>query len=859
MNKYISILLILVSPIILFAQEINIVPKPIYASFEKGSFIVKKIVSYQIYGIPADSVKIGTDQLKEEFKNNFDVDFTEKNQPEILIGIADNDVQFKKICLKNSLLKNNDLGSQGYELKIGPKQIIIAANTSQGLFYGIQSLKQLIRGAEKKQLACLTIFDVPAFKYRGVMDDISRGPVPSPEFLKYQIRRASELKINLFTYYIEHVVATKKHPEFAPANGAISIEEWTELSEYASKYYVQLVGSFQSLGHFEKILSHPKFSHLGATKRMLNPGTKESLAFLNDIYSEMAPAFSSPFFNINCDETWGLGRGKTKALADSIGISRLYSNHINGISKLLEKQDKTLLMWGDITLSHPEVFDQIPKETILLTWVYGDLNSFADFIDPIKNSGFNYMVCPGVLNSGRLYPNMNTATNNIRKFIAEGYKKGAMGVLNTVWDDGGRPSFNRDWYGVAYGADQSWNPGNRTITDFDKCFSKGIYGDYSLALPKAIRVLMELNDIAATQELNSQVFWNTIIPERGESISFKMSDWQTVLEISEKADSFLQTNKFKYYSDELQYTSFVIDQYKYLAEVRMKLLRAANKYSEACKLQFENRTEAEKLLSETSVLIEQCHKQFAELNKNFEKLWRLENREYWFNYATDSYKKTLTDYSDLEKSLNDAITIFEQKKSIPYPKDIRLDIKEADGNYFQYWLLCGPFAITNETGQLPDFLEPMGGEANARPIPGYSFKTADNVQYSWIKYASPINSQINFKTIYEKNTTVVAYAYCTIESDKTEKVTATFGSNDGIEIYCNGEKMFSIRKKRDLIPDENSCILNLHPGKNHILLKVDNWKAGWGFSFRLPEQKVRHHKHKYKIICNDDINSLKNK
>ncbi|MBT3384800.1 MAG: family 20 glycosylhydrolase [Prolixibacteraceae bacterium] len=851
MKKYISTLFLLIGTLVLFAQEINIVPKPTSVNFENGDFVIKETLGYQIYGIQIDSIKIGLEQLKEEFQNNFNIDITEKKQPKIFIGIADNDVQFEKICLKNNLLENDDLGNQGYELKISSKQIIIAANSSQGLFYGIQSLKQIIRGAENRQLKCMIIHDVPAFKYRGVMDDISRGPVPSPEFLKYQIRRASELKINLFTYYIEHVVETEKHPEFAPANGAISIEEWTKLSEYASNYHIQLVGSFQSLGHFEKILSHPKFSHLGATSRMLNPGTPESLAFLNDIYSEMAPAFSSPFFNIHCDETWDLGRGKTKALADSIGISRLYSNHINGISELLTKQNKTMLMWGDITLSHPEIFNQIPKKTILLTWEYGDLDSFADFIDPIKNSGFDFMVCPGVLNSNRLYPDMNMAVNNIRKFIAEGCQKGAIGVLNTVWDDGGRPSFNRDWYGIAYGADQSWNPGNRTITDFDQCFSKGVYGDYSLALPKTIHKLMELTEISATQELNSQIFWNTIIPERGESISFKMNDWQTVFEISEKADSILQTNQLKNYSDELQYTSFVISQYKYLAEVRMKLLIAANKYSEASTIQFENRVESEKLLSETLVLVQECQKQFATITNNFEKLWKLENREYWLNYATDPYKNILLDYSDLENSLNDAITIFKQNKSIPYPKDIRLDIKETEGNYFQYWLLCGPFPIKNEIGPLPDFLETMGGEAGARPIPGFSFKTEDNVEFFWTKYASPVNSQINLKTIYEKNTTVVSYAYCTIESDKTQKVTATFGSNDGIKIYCNGEETFSVREKRDLIIDENSCILNLQPGKNHILLKVDNWKGGWGFSFRLPKQKIRHHKHKYKIIGNE--------
>ena len=46
--------------------------------------------------------------------------------------------------------------------------------------------------------------------------------------MKYQIRRLAELKINFFSFYIEHVVKTEKHPEFAPANGGISIEEWKE-------------------------------------------------------------------------------------------------------------------------------------------------------------------------------------------------------------------------------------------------------------------------------------------------------------------------------------------------------------------------------------------------------------------------------------------------------------------------------------------------------------------------------------------------------------------------------------------------------------------------------------------------------
>jgi hypothetical protein len=177
-----------------------------------------------------------------------------------------------------------------------------------------------------------------------------------------------------------------------------------------------------------------------------------------------------------------------------------------------------------------------------------------------------------------------------------------------------------------------------------------------------------------------------------------------------------------------------------------------------------------------------------------------------------------------------------------------LDIDEQKGNYFLYWLLCGPFPIENETGPLPDFLIEMGGEMNAEPIPGYSFKGDDNRTYRWIKYSSPVINQVDLKSMYTPNTKVVAYAYCTIETGIAKDVVATFGSNDGIEIFCNKEKIYSIRSKRDLVPDEDKCILPLKAGKNHIMLKIDNWKAGWGFSFRLKDLTVRNHKHKYRIL-----------
>ena len=102
--------------------------------------------------------------------------------------------------------------------------------------------------------------------------------------------------------------------------------------------------------------------------------------------------------------------------------------------------------------------------------------------------------------------------------------------------------------------------------------------------------------------------------------------------------------------------------------------------------------------------------------------------------------------------------------------------------------------------------------------------------------------------IYQQNTEVVSYAYCRIDVQKNMQVRATLGSNDGIQIFLNGKKVYQNFKKRSLIPDEDEIFLDLVAGKNHLLLKIDQNKGGWGFSFRLPDVAVRNHKQKYRIV-----------
>jgi hypothetical protein len=139
----------------------------------------------------------------------------------------------------------------------------------------------------------------------------------------------------------------------------------------------------------------------------------------------------------------------------------------------------------------------------------------------------------------------------------------------------------------------------------------------------------------------------------------------------------------------------------------------------------------------------------------------------------------------------------------------------------------------------------MGGEAKVRPLAGEYFEAPDGRTLMWDKYQSPFFERVDLTKIYAPHTEMVAYAYCRLQSPQAQRVRATFGSNDGIEIFVNGEKVFEKFAKRSLVPDENECWLPLKEGRNHILLKIEQWQGDWGFSFRLPEEQVRSIKYKY--------------
>jgi hexosaminidase len=568
-------------------EMLALLPYPQHIEKTGGYFIPDSGVhTGRISGIGKRTEPVIFEQLAALSLELNDAHGEKHEDPDLWIGIPSGDTDFLSYCEKVGLQLPDTLDEEGYLLVITQKGMILAAATAAGVFYGLQTLRQLWRQfAGEPGLPCMKITDWPAIPVRVVMDDISRGPIPGKDYIKEQIRRYSELKINHMSFYIEHVVKTESHPGFAP-NGAIHVEEFREISEYAAGYHIRVIGGFQSLGHFANILKVPAFRHLGATDRMLDPLNPEAIAFLRDVYREMAPAFSSDIFNANCDEAWDLSRAPLTGEAANLGVPRIYADHIKRIDTTLHELGKRTLIWGDIILEYPEILDQLPDRILIGAWNYDAIDSFSTFIDPLKNAGFDFTVSPGILNSNRLFPDYRMTFTNIRNFICEGHRKATSGVFLTVWDDGGPHFFNHDWFGVAYAAENSWKSDTTGATSFDRRFSQAFYGDHQNAVPRAIWELNKLTDLGPTYEMNELVFGKILIPEKGQTVSYHLEDWTPIRKVAEEASRLLAQGSPGRYPDDSLALEFVCRQYIFLADARQQLFEAAENYRGNCQASY---------------------------------------------------------------------------------------------------------------------------------------------------------------------------------------------------------------------------------------------------------------------------------
>lgn len=728
----------------------------------------------------------------------------------------------------------DSLGREGYILDLEPGAITIAAGTETGLFYGLQTLKQLVRGSWDTGLF---IADWPAFETRVIYDDISRGPISTADYIRQQIRRLAELKVNYLSFYIEHVVQPLSHPDFAPENGKLTIAEIRELSQYAGKYHMQLIGSFQSFGHFEKILALPQYASMGETSTLISPLDPVARQFLENVIGELCDAFNAPWFNVNCDETFDLNKGKSKTYIDSIGSARFYADHLTFLYDVVRRHGKKMMMWGDIALQHPEIPDMLPRDIVYLTWEYGDQESYDRWIRPFEERGLEFMVCPGILNSYRMLPDMVMARDNIRGFLEMGKRHGATGAFTTIWDDGGTYLFSGDWYGVYVAAEKSWNLAPAAERSFDRRYSQTAYGARETHYVEALFKLMALRKLTLTYNLNELVWSQQLLSRKGKPLQLNNTSLPEANRILEEASALIRQAKAVRHQSDLVALELSIDQYRLITDLRSTLVTVANSYRQAASAPVQARG---KLLRGAIAEVRRLTKQTDALLERFRAAWRKENQEYWLDVVSAGYESKAGALRELQRSLEGSLRT--RPATLPPADGIGLDITETPYTYFQNWLLSGPFPSPGES--LPGFLYSEGNEYNQPPSPG-AISVFEGKNYRWRKFASPDGGLIDLEDYYKTGKNAVAYAYCNIRITEGEATEAYISAPPGTEVFCNGEKAATIRGAGD--EEEKISLLLKKGGPHHLLLKIPAaGYAPWRFSFRLGNGlEVINHKHKY--------------
>lgn len=395
------------------------------------------------------------------------------------------------------------IGSEGYLIEISSERAAVAAAGPAGIYYGVQTLRQLLEAkAGRASFPGVLITDWPLYRYRGVMHDISRFKVPTNETLCELVQLLASLKVNVLQLYTEHTFAFRRHPAIGRGCSPLTAEDILALDKLARQHHVELQANLQSFGHMGHILSLEEYKHLAESERAwtIAPGRPETYAFLDELYAEHLPCFSSRLFNADCDETWDLGKGKSRERAERLGLGRVYLDHIKRLRRLAAAYGKRLMIWGDIVLQHPETIRELPRDVIMLNWGYDARHDFAS-TRKFARAGLEHWVCPGTSSWSSLFPRIEVACRNIAGFALEGARTGASGLLNTDWGDGGHPNLlGHSFHGFAFGAEAAWSGPAEDAEDFDMRFSWALARNRSGILGRIFRALGRTN--AAFGELN---------------------------------------------------------------------------------------------------------------------------------------------------------------------------------------------------------------------------------------------------------------------------------------------------------------------------------------------------------------------
>jgi len=367
---------------------------------------------------------------------------------------------------------------EAYELKVTPTGVTIRARSSAGIFYGAETLRQLMEGEGGQAVFPeVKIHDWPSLAYRGTMVDMSHGPLPTVQEVERQLDFLARWKANQYYFYSEDSIALEGFPLLNP-EGRFTQDQLRDIIAYARKRHIDVVPCLELYGHQHDLFRVERYSDLADLPHgtEFDPRNPKVMKLLANWINQFAQLFPSPFVHIGFDETFQI---QMAVQQHGIGATptRLFVDQLNNVARLFEQRGKHVMAWADIMVKYPEIVSQLPPGLIAVPWHYEARSDpeYKRYLGPLVSERVPHIVATGVTSWNQIAPDFDTTFDNIDTFLAAGRKSHAMGLMNTVWTDDGQMLMRMSWPGIAYGAAAPWQSAPMDQATFFSDYARLMY------------------------------------------------------------------------------------------------------------------------------------------------------------------------------------------------------------------------------------------------------------------------------------------------------------------------------------------------------------------------------------------------
>jgi hexosaminidase len=670
------------------SSNVQIIPAPKQIHVSEAAFVIGREARIALADGKSDEDRFAAQDFVDDVKQTADVSLRLGGNARRQILIGQIDLPRVQQALKRAGVDpGQKLPDEGYVLAVSADEVIVAGKTPAGTFYGLQTLKQLVRGAGAGAfIPGVNIADWPTMRWRAVSDDISRGPVPTVDYIKRQIRTEAFFKLNMHSFYMEHTFASESQPLIGPAGGSLTPSEIRDLVAYARRYHVELVPEQQTFGHLHKALRLEKYAELAETPYgdVLSPQQEGSYKLIADWYRELNELFPGQFFHIGEDETFELGEGQSKDAAKARGVGAIYFEHLNRVRDVLKPYNRRLMFWGDIALHHPDLIDNIPKDMIVMNWQYGARDEFWSDIKPFQDAGLQQFVCPGAQNWNQIFPNLEAARKNIVNFVRDGQKAGAIGMMNTTWDDDGESLFETTWYSIVLGAAASWQEGAVDVERFDRDFDWAFFrndGDQFVKAERSLGSVVPLLSAGTTDE----IFWRDPFTTQFQNQARNFADRTRKMRLMvEEAGESLAKNegRARRNNSAIAAMKFAAQRFDHLGRRMEVMQKFSDQYWDAY-LNLGDRAKARKLRYYTGAIYNNLREMAEELSilkEGYRAQWQAENRPYWLDSVSARYDQMISIWLMKSRAMDEALRKYETTSTLPNPDEFGLGTRPPAQN-----------------------------------------------------------------------------------------------------------------------------------------------------------------------------------